>query len=167
MSAHKEREVPIISRMAAAMLVFGAAACGDGAGSPKMTEFRIKDAQFSVPSKVLRAARDGRAGFVRINDPDTPIEIVYDPQLQRKVDERGYPVLFSVNDGEYPNLVYRRAAAGTPVVCRVSAAPPSRKCGAPVEFKGSTWAVLFPEPRVAEAEIFRRRAESVLEGYSL
>jgi hypothetical protein len=152
--------------MAAAMLVFGTAACGDGAGSPKMTEFRIKDAQFSVPSEVMRSAREGETGFVHINDPDTPIEIVYDPQLQQKVDGRGYPVLFSVNDGEYPNLVYRRAAAGTPVVCRVSAAPPSRKCGAPVEFKGSTWAVLFPEPRVAEAEIFRRRAESVLEGYS-
>lgn len=156
----------IISRMAAAMLVFGAAACGNE-GSPKMTEFRIKEARFSVPSEVLRAARDGRTGFVRINDPDTPIEIVYDPQLQHKVDGRGYPVLFSVNDGDYPDLVYSRAAAGTPVVCRVSAAPPSRKCGAPVEFKGSTWAVLFPEPRVAEAELFRRRAETVLQGYSM
>src|SRR5690606_1008939 len=111
---------------------------------------RIKDTQFSVPSEVMRSAREGEAGFIRINDPETAIEIVYDPQHQQKVDGRGYPVLFSVNDGEYPNLVYRRAAAGTPVVCRVSAAPPSRKCGAPVEFKGSTWTVLFPEPRVAE-----------------
>jgi hypothetical protein len=72
MSAHKERQMPIISRMAAAMLVFGAAACGDGTGSPKMTEFRIKDAQFSVPSEVMRSAREGETGFVRINDPDTP-----------------------------------------------------------------------------------------------
>jgi hypothetical protein len=158
--------VPIISRMAAAMLAFGAAACGDGDGSPKMTEFKIKNAHFSVPSEVMRSAREGETGFIRINDPETAIEIVYDPQHQQKTDGRGYPVLFSVNDGDYPNLVYRRSPTGTPVVCRISAAAPSRKCGAPVEFKGSTWAVLFPGPRVAEADIFRRRAESVLQNYS-
>ena len=147
------------------MLVFGTAAC-NGDRSPEMTQFSIKGTQFSVPSEEVRSARDGREGFVRINDPDTAIEIVYDPQLQQGTDARGYPLLFSVSDGDYPNLVYRRTPDGAPVVCRVAAAPPSRKCGSPIEFEGSTWAVLFPEPRVGEAEAFWRRAEAVLENFS-
>lgn len=157
--------MPSLTRVTVPALLAGCAACGD-ADRPEMTEFSIDEASFSVPSEMIRSARDGREGFVRINDTESAIEVVYDPQLQQKSDARGYPVLFSVNDGDYPDLVYRRTAEGAPVVCRITAAAPSRKCGSPLRFKGSIWAVLFPGPRVAEAEAFRRRAEAVLERFS-
>lgn len=162
----KERELSIINRVAAVMLAFGSAACDDADRSPEMIQFKIKDARFSVPSEAVRSVRDRPSGFIRINDPETPIELVYDQQLQQKSDERGYPVLFSVNDGDYPRIAYLRAPDGAPIVCRVAAAAPYGGCGSPIEFKGSTWAVLFPVGRVGEAEAFRRRAETVLQNFS-
>lgn len=156
----------IIFKAAAIVLVAGAAACGDADRSAEVIQFSVGETEFSVPSKMLRSSRDGRAGFIRISDPETPIEIVYDLRLQHKTDKEGYPLLFSVNDGDYPGLEYSETAVSAPVICRVSAAAATRRCGSPVQFQYSTWAVLFPVARVQEADDFRRDAEILLQNFS-
>lgn len=159
----------ITYRAAVALLALGVVACGDGrdaSGAPKMTRFRVDGTRFAVPAANVRSISQEPPGFVRINDPDSPIEIAFHAGLQGKTDGRGAPLLLSVNDGAYPQIVYRRTARGTLVVCRTGVSAPNAGCGVPVSFRGATWTVLFPEQRAAEADALRRRAEQLLLSHS-
>ena len=145
------------------------AACGDAReadGTPKSTRFRVDETRFAVPAANIRSISQEPPGFVRINDPDSPIEIAFHADLQGKTDGRGAPILLSVNDGDYPQIIHRRTARGTLVVCRIGVSAPNAGCGVPVSFRGGTWTVLFPEQRIAEADALRRRAEQLLLSYS-
>ena len=151
------------------MIAIVVAACGDAReadGTPKVTRFRVDETHFAVPAANVRSISQEPPGFVRINDPDSPIEIAFHADLQGKTDGRGAPLLLSVNDGDYPQIVYRRTARGTLVVCRIAVAAPNAGCGVPVSFGGGTWTVSFPEQRVAEADALRHRAEQLLRSYS-
>lgn len=156
----------IKAQLIVAVALFAGAACEDVNRPAETTEFGINDTRFSVPSRVVRSVRDGESGFIRINDPHTPIEIVYDAKLQGNTDRRGYALLFSVNDGDYPRVDYYRTTSGMPVICRNSANAATRTCGSAVEFEGSTWTVLLPPKRIGDADAFRRRAENLLRDFS-
>lgn len=151
-----------------AMLVSGIAACGDGGGasrSPEMTRFQIDGTHFVVPSRRVVSIGLEPPGFVRIKDADSPVEVVYHANLQRKTDARGAPILFSINDGDYPNITYGRTRQGALVVCRMAISAPAGGCASGIEFEGSFWTIMFPRQRVSEADAFRHRAESLLQSF--
>ncbi|WP_129790429.1 hypothetical protein [Sphingosinicella sp. CPCC 101087] len=131
-----------------------------------MTHFQIDGTHFAVPSRRVVSINRDPPGFVRIKDSVSPVEIVYHSSLQGKTDPHGAPVLFSINDGAYPRIVYGRTVGGALVVCRVALAAPVGGCASAVEFEGSVWTVLFPEGRVGEADAFRRRAEALLRTFA-
>lgn len=148
--------------MAAVLL----AACGKPEAQIEEQErFAVGGHSFSVPARHVRSIKRDSPGFVRINDPDSPLELIFDARLQGRTDQAGAPLLFGVNDGEYPRLSYWRTRAGARVVCREAVAAPRGGCGTAVETGGATWTVLFPQGRMGEADAMRRRAKALLERY--
>lgn len=150
---------PLASGVAAACLAL--AGCADS----EITWFRVAGNEYAVPTKHVRSIRREPPGFIRINDPDSPIELVFDARLAGRTDRRGAPLLFSINERDHPRLVYRRTPEGALVVCRVATAAPRGGCGTLFRDDGAAWAVLFSDTRLGEADALRRRARSVLAGY--
>ena len=150
---------PLASGIAAACLALA------GCENRDVTWFRIAGNEYAVPAKHVRSIRREPPAFIRINDPDSPIELVFDAGLAGRTDRRGAPSLFSINDGDYPRLVYRRTPEGALVVCRVATAAPRGGCGTVFQDDGANWTVLFSDKRLGEADALRGRARAVLAGY--
>ena len=144
-----------------------AAACLALAGCERndTTWFRVAGNEYAVPTKHVRSVRRDPPGFIRINDPDSPIELVFDAGLAGRTDRRGAPMLFSINDGEAPRLAYRRTPEGTLVVCRVATAAPRGGCGMLFHDGDAAWTILFSDRRLGQAGELQRRARAVLAGY--
>jgi hypothetical protein len=100
---------------------------------------------------------------VRIKHPDFPIELVFDDKSNRLTDSSGAPQIFSVNDGDYPNLTYR-SGPGDTIVCR-GAASARAGCGMKLSHGTAKWSVLFPVGRVEEAPEFADQALTLLDHY--
>lgn len=134
-------------------------------GGEELTQFQAGGARYAIPSQHVHAIRQEEPKFVRISDPETGIELVYDARAEGRTGPRGEPLLFSVNDEEYARITYWKTEEGALVVCHEGMAFPHVKCGAPLQDDDASWAILFPLERREEADQLRRRAKGLLELY--
>ena len=74
-------------------------------------------------------------------------------------------MIFSVNDGEYPNLTYHRRPGGL-IICR-GAASARTGCGMRLPETYTNWSVLFPVSRLEEAPRLVELATTLLDLYSV
>ncbi|MEW9856656.1 hypothetical protein [Novosphingobium sp. M1R2S20] len=147
------------------LILMSGTGCSKSAEEADLVWFTLNGVSFEVPSHMIRSVRYKTPGFVRINDSDGPIEIAFDAQLQGRTDRYGAPLLFSINDGEYPGIAHGRSAGGALVVCRFAATAVLAVCGSQIQFGGADWTVLFPTGQVAEADKFRQRAIALLQRF--
>lgn len=149
----------------AAALALAGCSPGGPAAEEEVTRFRIGDTRYAVPAYQVHSIKRDPPGFIRIHDPESPLELVFDARLQGRTDPQGVPLLFSVNDGNYPRISRWRTKEGEPVACREAAASPRGGCGTPLRHRGATWSVLFPRGRMGQADRLRARAEHLLDRY--
>ena len=118
---------------------------------------------FAIPAGHLSAVSHEEPLFVRVKPPGRAYEIVHDARAAGRHDRAGVPHIFSVNDGDGHDVRYRRVGR-TLVACRRASAPIGG-CGTWIDYGGATWAVLFPESRIGEAERFAREVPALLRSY--
>lgn len=146
----------------AAAAISAAPAAGD-AGALAIRQFRLQGHAYAVPAAHIQALRMQPDAFVRIKPPGTLFDLVYDSRSQAAVDRSGAPQVFSVNDGDYPEIDYFAGREG-PVVCRRAAAPRGG-CGMRIRHGDADWSVLFPRGGLAAAGDIAREAQAALEAY--
>lgn len=152
--------------VSAVLACVAAAGCGEGGRGEQPVRFRIADETYSVPSRQILSIKREPPGFVRIKDPDSPVELVFDARLQGRTDEAGVPLLFSINDGNYPRVSRWKTKEGALIVCREAAARPRGGCGTPVRYGGATWSVIFPERSLGQAATMQDRAAELLDHWA-
>lgn len=143
-------------------LVFAALLVGC-TGGDRATSLKIGDAVYRVPAKHILSLTEEPHQFVRIKDPQRSFELVYDSRTQGKEDPRGWPVLFSLNDGQAPQIE-RHSSRDLKVVCR-RAVNPRGGCGVRISHEGADWTVLFPRAHFERAQAVRDQALEDLEAY--
>lgn len=130
----------------------------------ELERFTLSKQEYAVPISHVRSIRlGGASSFVRIKHPDFPIELVFDGKSNGLTDESGAPQIFSVNDGDYPNMTYH-SGPGDTIVCR-AATSARAGCGMKLSHGSARWSVLFPTSKVEEAPKLARQALALLDEY--
>ncbi|MGI8704595.1 MAG: hypothetical protein ACR2JJ_02145 [Sphingomicrobium sp.] len=143
-------------------LVFAALLVGC-AGGERTASLKIGEAVYWIPHKHILSLTGEPHQFVRVKDPERRFELVYDSRTQGKDDARGWPVLFSLNDGRAPQIE-RHSNKDLEVVCR-RAVNPRGGCGVRISHQGADWAVLFPRAHFGAAQAIRDQALEDLKAY--
>lgn len=130
---------------------------------PPNAAVRIGARAYVVPPSALSSLTPGPPAFVRIRPPGKAFEIVHDARAAGRRDPAGMPHIFSVNDNGPHEIRYDRKGRYL-IACRRAGAP-FGGCGTWIDHDGTTWSVLFPESRIADAEKFAREATLLLRKY--
>ena len=128
-------------------------------------QFALSGQDYSVPASQVAAIRKGGdQSFVRLKHPASSIVLVFDGKSNGLTDAAGAPRMFSINDGEYPNLQYEPGPQGT-IVCR-PASSAQTGCGMKVSHGSTEWTVLFPLSQLEEAPALTEQALEILDHYA-
>ncbi|NTZ42639.1 hypothetical protein G7A66_05975 [Altererythrobacter sp. SALINAS58] len=131
----------------------------------KFEQFELAGQSYFVPASQVPAIRKGgEQSFVRLKHPDSSIVLVFDGKSNGLTDAAGAPRMFSINDGEYPNLQYQSGPEGT-IVCR-PASSAQTGCGMKVSHGSAEWTVLFPLSQLEEAPALTEQALEILDHYA-
>lgn len=130
--------------------------------SPNET-VKVGTRTFVIPPSALAELTPDPVQLVRIRPPGKAFEIVHDGRAVGRRDRTGVPHIFSINDGEAPDVRYGRKGRYL-VLCRRSTSADGA-CGTWIDHGGAYWSVLFPEGRRSEAETFAREAALLLRKY--
>ncbi len=130
-----------------------------------LVEFHTESSRYLIPESHVRSVERGPHTFIRVKNPEVSFELVYDSRLQSRRAPGGAPLLFSINDGDYRRILYRRSPGGRLVVCRIASAAPRGGCGMPLFHGGGTWTVLFPDGQLAQTDAIRSAATDLLAHY--
>jgi hypothetical protein len=147
-------------RLALLSLLFFISAC-TGRTVEKLT---AGGETYVIPSgQVTKVTREPHT-FIRVTDEDIPFELVFDSRLQGKSDPNGAPVVFSINDGNFPGVQYHQTGVGM-MVCR-RAANARGACGYQLLNGENEWSLIIPRGRLGEADQMAKDASSLLESYT-
>lgn len=130
---------------------------------PPVQRTEVGGATYEFPREHVRSSVSEPHQFVRVSDPATGYELVFDSRIAGERHPTGYPIVFSVTDGPRGasrNLKFIASDAGR-VVCR-SAPDPYGGCGLRIEDGDVQWSLLFPKSRLPEARQLREQAEQEL-----
>lgn len=141
-----------------------AAATGCAADAPADMQVSVDGVSYELPAAHVRALTLDPHQFVRMKPPGVSFELIYDSRSAMQVDARGWPVIFSLNDGRAPGI-HRYSQEGVRVVCR-RATNPLGGCGIRVEHRGANWTVLFPISEKQSADTLLDSARGVLDDYA-
>lgn len=132
-------------------------------GSETEERLTTGDRTYLIPSQHISTVTREPHIFVRIKHPERQYDLIYDSRSQGRTDPQGAPVVFSINDGQSPGLVYFRSRAGM-IVCR-RAANPRGGCGLKLTHGKNEWSLVFPENLLNESAQFVRDASAQLQRY--
>lgn len=137
----------------------------EAVSAQEFEQFALAGQSYSVPASQVAAIRKGGdQSFVRLKHPDSSIVLVFDGKSNGLTDAAGAPRMFSINDGEYPNLQYEPGPQGT-IVCR-PASSAQTGCGMKVSHGSTEWTVLFPLSQLEEAPALTEQALEILDHYA-
>ena len=142
-------------------LVLAACGSGDAAG----VIVTLSGVKYAVPEAHITSKSSKPHQFVRIKPPETSFELIYDSRTTGRSDQRGWPMIFSLNDERAPD-VDRYSNEHLQVVCR-KAVNPQGGCGLRVSHRGAEWGVLFPGDHLNSAGVIRQRALDTLARYEM
>ncbi|MET1756390.1 hypothetical protein ABVV53_13130 [Novosphingobium sp. RD2P27] len=83
MSIRLEKRIPPRAAIMPLLLI-SCIGCSKSAEETELVRFALNGISFEVPSRMIRSDRYKAPGFVRINDPDGPIEIAAPATLVRR-----------------------------------------------------------------------------------
>ncbi|HUE79326.1 MAG TPA: hypothetical protein VMN38_06810 [Sphingomicrobium sp.] len=146
----------------APVLMLALAACAEPA---RESLLRIGSATYRVPESHIQSVNAEPHQFVRISPPDEPFDLVYDSRTKLQRDDRGWPVIFSINDRTGSN-VSRYTAHDLKILC-LRAVNPRGGCAMVLRVGDAEWSVLFPESQLQSARLIRQDAIDALDGYSI
>lgn len=130
-----------------------------------VTRVQIGEKQYIVPSTHVSSVLREPHQFIRVRPPEREFDLVYDSRLAGRSNQHAFPVIFSVNDEQAPDVEHH-TIEGLTVVCR-RAVHPQGGCGMKLQHHSVEWAVLFPFARRSEASVIRGRALEALNAYTI
>lgn len=140
-----------------------AALIGLRSAGPEEERLRIGGRSLVVPAGDVTALVRRPHLFVRITTPDIPYDLVYDSRLQGRVDRRGVPLIFSINDEAQPEALVHPSAPRA-ILCRRASAP-AAGCGTWLRHGAATWFVLFSESQLPQSSAIAASAIARLAAY--
>lgn len=123
------------------------------ANSPKtLQRFSYGGQSFTVPAQDISVIRTVKGKtFIRLKLPDHPADIVFDEASEGQISASGVPIIFSINDRDYPRIEYTMREGGSMVICRFGMAAQSG-CGTKFDHAGVELALLFPLSKLDDAD---------------